>query len=196
MAGFLDKTDRVVDFVLTSEGKHLLSQGKLNFVFYSFSDDEVEYQPFIENSSSLSTVELTASHITQAENSLVREVTVGHLVADKNFNDKTNINKLLFSMPQGQKNLPRVLINPDIKSGSIELKQRKVINDDSITYQRLNTSTLEFELNISSLDIENNKGFIIKVLKSGSDGYSEVSNKQDLAGNLSYSNDLMFVVDK
>lgn len=41
--GILDNKSRIVDTVLTWEGRQQFSEGKLGFVYYSFSDDEIVY---------------------------------------------------------------------------------------------------------------------------------------------------------
>jgi hypothetical protein len=47
MAGFLDSQQRIIDMVLTSRGKLLLSNGELRFVYWAAFDDEVDYHPRI-----------------------------------------------------------------------------------------------------------------------------------------------------
>lgn len=42
--GFLDPKERVLDIILTQQGKKLLSQGKLIIKYYSFTDTEVDYE--------------------------------------------------------------------------------------------------------------------------------------------------------
>lgn len=46
---FLDPKERIMDIILTQEGRRLLSQGNLQVKYYRFFDDEVDYQ--IETSS-------------------------------------------------------------------------------------------------------------------------------------------------
>ena len=43
MAKFLDKKQQVIDFKLTSYGRHLLGQGEFRPTFYSFFDDNIVY---------------------------------------------------------------------------------------------------------------------------------------------------------
>jgi chorismate mutase len=40
---FLDKKERVLDIVLTQEGRKLLAQNDLDFAYYAFSDDGIDY---------------------------------------------------------------------------------------------------------------------------------------------------------
>jgi len=41
--GFLDKKERILDVVLTQKGRELLSKSQLNFSYYAFSDDGIDY---------------------------------------------------------------------------------------------------------------------------------------------------------
>ena len=43
MAGLIDKKSRIMDTILTNEGRRQLASGKLNAVFYSFTDNGVFY---------------------------------------------------------------------------------------------------------------------------------------------------------
>jgi hypothetical protein len=45
MAKFLNKKEQVIDFKLTTYGKHVLSVGKLKPAFYAFFDDNILYDP-------------------------------------------------------------------------------------------------------------------------------------------------------
>ena len=42
--GLLDKQSRIVDFQITKLGRKLLARGKLNFAYYRFFDDGVDYE--------------------------------------------------------------------------------------------------------------------------------------------------------
>lgn len=43
MGKFLDKKERVIDFKLTSYGRHMLAEGKLKPTYYAFFDDNIIY---------------------------------------------------------------------------------------------------------------------------------------------------------
>lgn len=57
--GFLDNQSRVVDFSLTDLGREQYAAGKLEFVYYAFFDDGVDYEPY-------STAELDDDGLEQA----------------------------------------------------------------------------------------------------------------------------------
>ena len=40
---FLDKKERILDITLTDRGRQLLSRGLLDFTYYAFSDEGVDY---------------------------------------------------------------------------------------------------------------------------------------------------------
>lgn len=43
---FINPKERVLDIKLTEKGRELLSKGKLKVKYYSFFDDEIDYQAF------------------------------------------------------------------------------------------------------------------------------------------------------
>jgi len=214
MAGFLDKNTRVIDMVLTDYGKELYSKGELQFSFYAFSDDEVDYNPWISNSGSLTSVALTASIQEQVEATLVREAVFGK---PRNMcpvaKDQTNIKELLFTIPQGQKTLPRITISPDSLSGSIhsiqQKIQRSVVHRDSegstinkaenidLGFKTSNASKYVIDFDLKEfLNKESNEGFLIRLFSSGSGGLVELTHKRDLDDVLSYSNDVRLFLDE
>lgn len=48
---FLDTKEEMLKLILTEYGKRKLSEGKLNIKFYSFFDDEVDYQTLYSSGS-------------------------------------------------------------------------------------------------------------------------------------------------
>ena len=42
---FLNSKEELLKIILTNHGKDQLSKGKFSVKYYSFSDDEVDYQP-------------------------------------------------------------------------------------------------------------------------------------------------------
>ncbi len=109
MAGFLDKNDRIIDFMITSKGKSLLSKGDLRFVFWRAFDDEIDYDPFISQSGSMNDLELESNASEQIESALVREATTGYKDVNSICRDNTNVIRPLFDMPHGQKEIPRMV---------------------------------------------------------------------------------------
>ncbi len=200
-----------MDVILTDYGKKLFSLGKLRFVYYAFSDDEVDYNPYISSSGSLSIGQLSASKLTKIEDTLIREAVKGYEDGmDRAARDRTNINRKLYTIPQGQLSLPEVTMNPTVSSGTLEIKQRKVqevyikkTSTGAVT-EKLGPYDRGFEKSQkSSFDVNFtyegfplvSEGFLIKVFHSGSNGINEVTAKRDLENDVSYMNDMKLFVD-
>ena len=217
MSGFLDKNTRVMDVILTQEGKKLLSQGKLHFVYYSFFDDEVDYDPILMDSGSMSMSELTSSKIDAIVEVPIMESMSG-LIDGKNSVclDMTNVKDVMFTVPQGQKIVPEFALDPTILSASIDVKQRKVVDVYSkVTragvviekieydrgYERFDESTENIITKIDDfLDRSVIDGCEVTVYLSGSPsfashGFIEVNNKIDLDGNVAYDDELIIKFD-
>ena len=52
--GFLDQKERILDIVLTDYGKELLSKNQLNFKYYAFSDEGINYSGSLSSSLAVS----------------------------------------------------------------------------------------------------------------------------------------------
>lgn len=212
MAGFLDKTDRVVDMILTGEGKSLLSSGDLRFVYYAFFDDEIDYDPFFHASSSLSSEQMSASLQESIECTPIREAILGQMVGSRDIRNTTNGTSVLFTMPQGKTVLPRIQITPSTTSGTLEVSQRKlqdlyVKRDGSGLvidqmgpydqgYERFSTAVLNFQPTVQDFfDEDHQEGFLVRAYFSGSEGLVETKEKRDLSYDLSYFNNLKLVVE-
>lgn len=209
--GFLDKQDRVIDMVLTDEGKRLLSLGELEFSYYAFFDDEVDYSPYIPNSSSLSSADLSASIVREIEATPVREATVGsnfsHALSGR---DCTNVNRPIFTMPHGQGFLPRVeLVLPSSGTVEVSQRQREVVyikrDDTGKPIQQIGPASKGYErfhAGVATIDVrlkdffEHSDGFLLRVFSSGSDsGLKEIFSKRDFRNDRSYSLETKIFVD-
>lgn len=218
MAGFLDSKERVVDMVLTDYGRKLYSKGKLRFVYYAFSDDEIDYDPWITNSAYISGTldgpDLTGSIVEQIQTQHVFEAVTGMAFGkDKDCKDTVCIKNLLFTMPQGQNILPEMEMIPEVESGSLGSKQRK-LQKQYTGKGKVGLSTLEsihpidegietFRNNKLFLDLnlkdyfDNNatEGFLIRVYESGSDGLKEIYHHRDMGNIISYLRDVRLFND-
>jgi len=214
MAGFLDKNTRIVDVVLTNNGKRLLSQNKLNFCYWVPFDDELDYDPFISGSASLSQEQLSSSVYLSIETTPIREAVSGYKIGNMLSTDKTNVNRPMFTMAQGQTQLPQAQF-PDDSSRTIETKQRKVsivyneetdIDNFSVNLDSKDGGVERFDSTDFKLDLSYSKdsfppdfqpdGFLVTILRSGSEGYYEVDSKRDMNNDLSYGSDLILFTGK
>ena len=211
MAGFLDQNTQVMDVVLTNRGNQLLSQGKLRFVYWSVFDDEVDYDPVIMGSGSLTSTQLSETRQQHIELTPVREATTGY---SRGLNflmlDQTNVSASLFSMPQGSVYIPRMTGSFGSSTGSIQVQQQKLqfltlVRDqngnviDQIGpydqgYDRFDSSVVDISLGYAPGSFPNTlvpNGFLVKVYSSSSNGYVLVPERVDSQGRTSYNNDLL-----
>lgn len=208
MAGFLPKEDRVIDMVLTAEGRILLSQGKLDFAYWMPFDDEVDYDPYVANSGSLTAMQLSASKDEQLEATLVREANRGYPRNSLRAEDRTNVHRPLFTVSQGQDVLPKMIAVHRTSSMEVRVQQEKIVDlvdrgplfvgTQNRYYIERGTRTfgstkayLEFSYtNGGFADGHAPEGFLVRVYQSGSSGFREVDPRYDMDGQLSFSNDL------
>ncbi len=215
MAGFLDKNTRVIDMVLTGEGKYLLSRGELRFAYWIPYDVEVDYKPYVSNSASLSVLALSASIDEQIENSPIREATTGYRRQNNSGSDETNVRNPLFTIPQGHRIVPRMTAS-DGPTGSISLQvqQRKVSEivvkkdrNGNITqqlgpyergFERFDASGVVIDYGYTRDSFPKDHlcdGFLLRVYRSGSDGLTEVDPRRDFSDQLAYGNELRLYAD-
>ena len=200
MAGFLDKETRIIDMVLTGHGKQLLSQGELEFVYWAPFDDEVDYDPFLSNSGSLSQLELTGAINEHIEATLVREANTGYAISNTSLDDATNVKRPLFTMAQGQNIVPKMKV--DDAGGTLEIqvdqyKSTKTFNSNVATdqktydvgYVRENSTSAEITLGYEKDSYPSDhtyEGFLLRMYKSGSDGLVELEHKRDASNELAF----------
>jgi hypothetical protein len=210
MAGFLDKNNRVVDLILTGLGKSQLSLGKLNFMYWAPFDDEIDYTPYISQSGTMDSATLSSSISDQIENSLITEAVTGYRPLDHRGQDLTNVRKPIFTMPHGQTRLPTmVLVSSSGSDLSLTVDQSKLfdllIKRDLMGnvsqqlgpfdrgYVRSDSSAESITLSHDGFPPDHRSdGFLIKVLTSGSDGFSDSSSNRDLSNQISFDEDLIF----
>jgi hypothetical protein len=194
--------------VLTSQGKSLLSKGSLRFCYWTPFDDEIDYQPYIANSGSLSSEQLSASLFQLIEDTPVREATTGY----RNFNisgsDYTNVHRPIFTIPQGQQIIPRTTF-PGETNRYIQTQQRKIqriyqdrdkkgkydnkIDPFDIGTERYESSTFVLEFSYAKDSFPTDyptEGFHVRVLRSGTAGWTELDPRRDMSNDLTYNNDV------
>lgn len=130
MAGFLDPKERVIDLVLTSEGKKLLMKGELRFTYWVPFDDEVDYLPISGTTYSTSSAGQTYQQRSQelTESPLVREATMGYRGLNLVEEDLTNVHRPMFTAVPGvglTAPLPQAVI--DEGPVTVEISQKKLL---------------------------------------------------------------------
>lgn len=97
--GLLDQKTRVIDFQLTDLGRELLSENRLNFTYYIFSDDGVDY------SGSLSARQ--SAQPTSTGSSFDDFVHTNTFCFEPTRRNDKAINNFLFTMPLGDEVVPQ-----------------------------------------------------------------------------------------
>lgn len=106
----LDKKEKIYDIVLTNKGRELLSKNQLNFTWYAFSDQIVDYSGSIDDVS-----KTTGSFDDYTQKLFVNE-------ADQRKTRQNNdLKSFLFTAPVGTRVLPEFRIS---LTGSIDLKRK------------------------------------------------------------------------
>ena len=196
MAGFLDDGTRIMDVTLTNEGRRLLSQGKLGFVYWAAFDDEIDYDPSISSGSSDELVR------DQIEATPVREATAGYSITNHDCRDLTNVQRPLFTMQQGSDVLPRMEL---LSTGSAELtigqcktshlyvqrdEDGNIVQSTSVDVgvEREGASDIDFEMSYvrGSFPIDHAcEGFLLRTFRDD-DGFREASGRLDSNNDLCY----------
>jgi hypothetical protein len=191
MAGFLDSQQQIIDMVLTSRGKMLLSNGVLRFVYWAAFDDEVNYDPVVVESGSLNDADLAQRQVDKTEDPLIREAVQGYKLFNKNGEDFCNVHRALITVPPGHSVVPTASVVFD--RDEIVMQQQPIVQN---YYQQnsngelidpysstVNMGILRYNSTAVSVDAEYSKesfpsehrleGFYVKVLVSGTDAYTE-----------------------
>jgi hypothetical protein len=128
--GLLDQKTRILDVVLTDRGRELLSKNLLEFSYFAFSDEGVNYVGY-SGSLSASYEHLSASLDDYVHRSLAFE-------ADQRTSDNTasdrRLETYLFTIPSRDKVLPEFRSSVD-ESGDVTLKRRYYTTSLSLSGQ-------------------------------------------------------------
>lgn len=110
----LDPKERILDIVFTDRGRQLLAQNQVNFVYYAFSDEGVDY------SGSLSTVAFTGS----IDNYILRNMSF-----EETQRKNLDFSSYLYTIPPKSKKVPEFIIAASTMpagsslTGSVTLKR-------------------------------------------------------------------------
>lgn len=218
MAGFLDKNNRVVDMILTMEGRRLLALGQLQFVYFVPFDDEVDYDPYISQSGTMTAIQLSGTRQDMIEASLVREAVSGYrLGMNRSGSDFTNVRWPIFTQKQGAQYLMR-LTGSDVPTGSVNLEVRqqkhqeimvKVDRNGNVVqqlgpfdrgYDRFASQDVKMNFTLVPSDIapdrQHQEGILVRVFRTGSEGLVEVQERRDSNNDLTFNNDFQVHLDQ
>lgn len=118
--GFLDQKERILDVALTDKGRELLSKNLLNFTYFAFSDDGIDY------SGSLTAAQQASSSL---DDYIHRNLSFEVLQKKNGKGLPTNkdIQNFLFTVPANSKVLPRFEVSLD-ESETLILQRRFLID--------------------------------------------------------------------
>jgi hypothetical protein len=182
--GFLDRQSRVLDVVLTGRGRELLAAGELDFAYYSFFDDGLDYDPW-------STGSLTDEERDELiQSSPMLEAPV---VQDR----RTSVIPLeptsfVFKAAPDYLVLPRML-DPNPTGSLASLRCDQVSSGSWFT--RTGTSLASVPLRLTG-EHDGTGGFSVHVYSSGSNGLTEVRPKLDLKGRRAFDPFVAVSVDE
>lgn len=183
--GFLDRKSRVIDVVLTGRGRELLAQGELDFSYYAFFDDGLDYDPWTPSGS--------VSNDDQRDELISSQPMLeAPVVQDR----RSSIIPLeptsfLFKAAPDYGALPR-LLSPFPTGSNVVLRCDQVSSGSF--FIRTGTSVAAIDLELSA-EAGTADGFSIHVYSSGSNGLSEVRQKFDLKGRRALDPFIAFTTD-
>jgi hypothetical protein len=148
VAGFLDKRQRILDVVLTDEGKRQLAEGGVDIAYFALVDDGVDYNPPSTGSQTLETyIETTP---------LLEALTGLPTKADPLEVEQLNARSILFTTSNADL-VPSAAL--DSSDGAVRARREDGTVSDSATL------ILGCRVDDGSSD-----GFVLQAMQSGSDG--------------------------
>ncbi len=183
--GFLDSKERIVDVILTPEGRRQLASGELEFVYYSFWDDEVDYDPAVLSSGSYSADALADIQRDLREAHLVTEASPDQFLSTSPLVDAELTKAPLFERPASTLAVPTAELVPT--SGSLSLEVTQTTKGGS--FVRLDSAMLDVSLRVDA-PVEQ-LGSDFRLASSGSDGLQELHPQRDRLGRVSLGPDVI-----
>lgn len=168
--GFLDRKNRVVDIVLTGRGRELFSVGELDFAYYAFFDDGLDYDPW--STGSLSDEErdelihsspmLEAPAVQDRRNSII----------------PLEPTSFVFKAAPDYGALPR-MISPNPTGSHIDLRCDQFSSGSTFTRTGTSHAVVQMELSAEAAGAD---GFSVHFYVSSSSGLNELRTRTDLSG--------------
>jgi len=176
----LDKQSRVVDFTLTERGRKLFAAGELDFTYYAFFDDGIDYDPddasdFDERRDSIESTPMLEVPTVPDQKGCDRPLEPRYHV---------------FTAAAGYTVLPHIGIQDGLE---LDLSCDQEREGDA--YRRSNSSLAQIDLGHTGELGNGSPGFIVRVFSSGSDGTAEVDFRRDLVGRRAFDPFLAASID-
>lgn len=183
--GFLDKRDRVVDFVLTERGRKLYATGELDFTYFALLDDGLDYDPYATGTLSDHDREVQVRALPMWEAPLVRDVRGSTAPLEPTSH--------LFMAAAGYELVPFMLTPADGDDLGLMCDQVAL---PSGSYRRSGTSVAQITPSLQGEAERTNPGFMVRVFSSGSNGLTEIFPRTDLAGRRAFDPFIAAVIDE
>jgi hypothetical protein len=181
--GFLDRKSRVIDVVLTGRGRELFALGELDFTYYAFFDDGIDYDPWS-----------TGSLTDEARDELIHSTPMfeAPLVPDR----RTTVIPLeptsfVFQAEPDYGTVPR-LLRPEPTGSQVVLRCDQFSSGSS--FIRTGTSLAVIPMEVST-EVAGRDGFSVHFFVSGTNGLEELETKMDLRGRRSVDPFVSLAVD-
>jgi len=179
----LNKRERILDVVLTDKGRELLSQGLLDFKYYAFSDEGVDYSGSLARGGNF-------------ENNIKSTFT---FEADQRSNEmrqsnNRDLNTFLFTVPSRNQTIPRFVASTDDISGvTLEKKffYENLLDRDFLPPLIREPKAVIIHSDVESSDFLDRTSNYVKEQKSKATN-SAIINKQNYIG-MMLSNDYVAV---
>jgi hypothetical protein len=182
--GFLDKRDRVTDFILTEVGRKLYAVGQLDFTYFALFDDGLDYDPYATGTLSDSDREVQVRALPMWEAPYVRDRhgTTAPLEPTSH----------LFMAAAGYDLVPFMLSPADGDDLDLMCDQRAL---PSGSYRRSGTGVTQIKPVIQGEAERVNPGFEVRVFSSGTNGLTELFPRTDLEGRRAFDPFIAAVID-
>ena len=147
MSGFLDKKDRIFDIRLTDKGRELLSKNQLDFTWFAFSDDLVDYSGSIDD-----VLKSTGSLDDYMQKLFINEANQQKTPQNK------DLKNFLFTAPPGSNILPEFRIS---LTGSINLKRKFKTMSFIDAIKNKNDGNLSIKTSFDTGILDKSKSYLI-----------------------------------
>lgn len=193
--GFLDRKDRVLDVVLTEEGRRQFALGKLEFAYFSVNDDLIDYDPWISDSGSYDAAGLEERRNQLIESTPLLEAPI--VLRPERRRDAVSAlapTSSLFTAAQRYSRLPSMVLNPSGSASLSVIQYPTAVGTSAMTYGREQSTYVLVDLgHVGDIDQATGVGFKVEVYESSSDGLKNLSMRRDLSERPSY--DAFLVID-
>jgi hypothetical protein len=190
----LDSKERVIDMVMTGRGKELLLQGRLKFAYWAAFDDEVDYDPYVAGSGSMSEGELNQARQRLTEDPLVRECCASYKLGNMTLDDNVSINRPLYTLsPGGGVQDVSPLVSMSLGGGSSKVDVEQFVVGKQIRLSPLSVYKGAVSYTPEAYEPKTQfEGCVVSVFASSSDGYQRLHTSVDSRGDVVFGNILKF----